>query len=121
MILKEIFKGETFAPHTVYPQTQQNIPADSFVQTQAYKDYEQYRQLEERLTKQLREKAPIQPADYRALTSLNPDYWKAYYLLGEAYWANGQYEEAKEQYKIALTKEIPYTIEREQIEKRLKD
>ena len=119
--LKEIFKGETFAPHTVYPQTQRNIPADPFVQTQAYKNYEQYRQLEQQLTEQLREKAPIQPTDYRSLTSLNPDYWKAYYLLGEAYWANGQYEEAKEQYKIALTKEIPYTIEREKIEKRLKD
>lgn len=117
--LKEIFKGETFAPHTVYPQTQRNIPADPFMQTQAYKDYEQYRQLEERLTKQLREKALIDPADYRSLTSLNPDYWKAYYLLGEAYWANGQYEEAQEQYKIALTKEIPYTVEREQIEKRI--
>ena len=121
MILKEIFKGETFAPHTVYPQTQQNIPADPFVQTQAYKNYEQYRQLEERLTKQLREKALIQPADYSSLTSLNPDYWKAYYLLGEAYWANGQYEEAKELSKIALTQEIPYTIEREKIDTRLKD
>ena len=121
MILKEIFKGETFAPHTVYPQTNENIPADPFLYTQAYKDYEAYRQLEQRLSQQLREKTTIQISDYLPLTFLNPDYWKGYYLLGEAYWANGQYEEAKEQYKIALTKEIPYAVEKERIEKRLKD
>lgn len=119
--LKEIFKGETYAPHTVYPQTNENIPADPFLYTQAYKDYEAYRQLEQRLSQQLREKTTIQISDYLPLTSLNPDYWKGYYLLGEAYWANGQYEEAKEQYKIALTKEIPYAVEKEHIEKRLKD
>ena len=119
--LKEIFKGETYAPHTVYPQTNENIPAVPFLYTQAYKDYEAYRQLEQRLSQQLREKTTIQISDYLSLTSLNPNYWKGYYLLGEAYWANGQYEEAKEQYKIALTKEIPYTVEKERIEKRLKD
>ena len=119
--LKEIFKGEKYAPHTVYPQTNENIPADPFLYTQAYKDYEAYRQLEQRLSQQLREKTTIQISDYLSLTSLNPNYWKGYYLLGEAYWANGQYEEAKEQYKIALTKEIPYTVEKERIEKRLKD
>ena len=119
--LKEIFKGETYAPHTVYPQTNENIPADPFLYTQAYKDYEAYRQLEQRLSQQLREKTTIQISDYLPLTFLNPDYWKGYYLLGEAYWANGQYEEAKEQYKIALTKEIPYAVEKEHIEKRLKD
>jgi len=119
--LKEIFKGETYAPHTVYPQTNENIPADPFLYTQAYKDYEAYRYLEQQLSQQLREKTTIQISDYLPLTFLNPDYWKGYYLLGEAYWANGQYEEAKEQYKIALTKEIPYAVEKEHIEKRLKD
>ena len=119
--LKEIFKGEKYAPHTVYPQTNENIPADPFLYTQAYRDYEAYRYLEQQLSQQLREKTTIQISDYLPLTFLNPDYWKGYYLLGEAYWANGQYEEAKEQYKIALTKEIPYTVEKERIEKRLKD
>lgn len=119
--LKEIFKGEKYAPHTVYPQTNENIPADPFLYTQAYRDYEAYRYLEQQLSQQLREKTTIQISDYLPLTSLNPDYWKGYYLLGEAYWANGQYEEAKEQYKIALTKEIPYAVEKERIEKRLKD
>jgi peptidase C45, acyl-coenzyme A:6-aminopenicillanic acid acyl-transferase len=119
--LKEIFKGEKYAPHTVYPQTNENIPADPFLYTQAYKDYEAYRHLEQQLSQQLREKTTIQISDYLPLTFLNPDYWKGYYLLGEAYWANGQYEEAKEQYKIALTKEIPYAVEKERIEKRLKD
>ena len=119
--LKEIFKGEKYAPHTVYPQTNENIPADPFLYTQAYKDYEAYRYLEQQLSQQLREKTTIQISDYLPLTFLNPDYWKGYYLLGEAYWANGQYEEAKEQYKIALTKEIPYAVEKEHIEKRLKD
>ena len=119
--LKEIFKGEKYAPHTVYPQTNENIPADPFLYTQAYRDYEAYRYLEQQLSQQLREKTTIQISDYLPLTFLNPDYWKGYYLLGEAYWANGQYEEAKEQYKIALTKEIPYAVEKEHIEKRLKD
>lgn len=119
--LKEIFKGEKYAPHTVYPQTNENIPADPFLYTQAYKDYEAYRHLEQQLSQQLREKTTIQISDYLPLTFLNPDYWKGYYLLGEAYWANGQYEEAKEQYKIALTKEIPYAVEKQRIEKRLKD
>ena len=119
--LKEIFKGKKYAPHTVYPQTNENIPADPFLYTQAYKDYEAYRYLEQQLSQQLREKTTIQISDYLPLTFLNPDYWKGYYLLGEAYWANGQYEEAKEQYKIALTKEIPYAVEKEHIEKRLKD
>lgn len=119
--LKEIFKGEKYAPHTVYPQTNENIPTDPFLYTQAYRDYEAYRYLEQQLSQQLREKTTIQISDYLPLTFLNSDYWKGYYLLGEAYWANGQYKEAKEQYKIALTKEIPYAVEKEHIEKRLKD
>ena len=119
--LKEIFKGEKYAPHTVYPQTNENIPTDPFLYTQAYRDYEAYRYLEQQLSQQLREKTTIQISDYLPLTFLNPDYWKGYYLLGEAYWVNGQYKEAKEQYKIALTKEIPYAVEKEHIEKRLKD
>ncbi len=118
--LKEIFKGKTYPLHSVYPQSNQNIPSDTFVKEKAYKNYEQYRQLEQQLTKQLREKKTVRPADYLHLVPLNPNYWKGYYLLGEVYWTNHQYKEAKEQYEIALTKEIPYTVERERIGKRLK-
>ena len=118
--LKEIFKEPSYPSHNVHLQTQRNIPADPFVHTQAYKDYEQYRQLEQLLILQLQKKSTIQMNDYLSLTALNPDYWKGYYLLGEAYWTNRCYKEAEEQYKTALSKEIPYVEERKQIEKRLK-
>jgi peptidase C45, acyl-coenzyme A:6-aminopenicillanic acid acyl-transferase len=118
--LKEIFKEPSYPSHSVHLQTQRNIATDPFVHTQAYKDYEQYRQLEQLLILQLQKKSTIQMNDYLSLTALNPDYWKGYYLLGEAYWTNRCYKEAEEQYKTALSKEIPYAEERKQIEKRLK-
>ena len=118
--LKQIFSGSSYSSHTPYPQNSSlNIPADPFLYSQAFKDYEAYRVLEQQIENHLREHTPIVIDKVKHITTLNPHYWKAYYLLGKAYQAQGNTSTAYQLFQKALQCEIPYSEEREKIEKLL--
>jgi len=58
--LKQIFSGSSYPSHTPYTQNPSlNIPADPFLYSQAFKDYEAYRLLEQQIENHLREHTPI--------------------------------------------------------------
>ena len=115
--LKQIFATKAYPSHSPYPQTSLNIPPDPFMYTQAFKDYEAYRVLEQQIETHLREHTPIVIDEVKPITSLNPHYWKAYYLLGRAYQTQGNKETAHQLFQKALQCEIPYSEEREKIQK----
>ena len=118
--LKQIFSGSSYSSHTPYPQNPSlNIPADPFLYSQAFKDYEAYRGLEQQIETHLREHTPINIDKVKHITALNPHYWKAYYLLGKAYQAQGDTSTAHQLFQKALQCEIPYSEERERIQKLL--
>jgi len=83
-----------------------NIPADPFVNSQDFKNYEQYRK-DERVVETAIKKGFTLTAEYlKTYQELNPDFWKVYYNVGKYNYNRGYYAAAKVEFEKALTKEI---------------
>ena len=55
------------------------------------------------------------------MTALNPNFYQAYDLAGDAFHAKGNAEQARSNWTKALSLEIPKAAEREAIKKKLED
>ncbi len=97
-----------------------NIAKDPFSETEAYKNYEAYRVLERKVEAIIDQKGNIDEKDLEKLTELNPNYWKAHYLIGHYYYQNKHYAKALNNFETAATKEISTIPEAEQIAKYIK-
>jgi len=101
-------------------QTQLDIPADPFLQTQAYKNYEQFRIEDRKMDSFLKNKTDLPAGFAENYQSLNPDYWVVYYKIGQYFYDKKEYAKAKPHFEKALTKEITTLPARKEIEKKLK-
>ena len=101
-------------------ETSLNIPADPFLQTQAYKNYEQFRIEDRKMDRYLENKSGM-PADFaKNYQSLNPDYWVVYYKIGQYCYALKDFEQAKINFEKALTKEITTLPAKQEIQRKLR-
>lgn len=82
------------------------IPEDPFVHSQEYKDYETYRILERKVESAISDGENISPETLSELQQKNPEYWKAYYLVGKYYFGKKYNAAARKAFETALTKEI---------------
>lgn len=83
-----------------------NIPADPFIHTQAYKNYEEFRRQDRIIDHAIAQKQDL-PQDFiKKYQSLNPDYWKVYYSVGRYYYDKGYYTAAKAEFQKAMNTEI---------------
>lgn len=104
--LNEIFGKERKDNTKSVAKTALNIPADPFVHTQAYKNYEEFRRQDRVIDHAIAEKQDL-PQDFvKKYQSLNPDYWKVYYSVGKYYYDRGYYAAAKAEFEKALKTEI---------------
>lgn len=97
-----------------------SIPADTFVYTQAYADYEIYRQYISTFESAIKNKTVIADGDIELFKSLNSDIWVVYYLSGKYRFSQSNYELAIADFKQALTKVIPTIGARTEIEKMIR-
>ena len=95
------------------------IEKDKFILTKEYANYEQYRIQNLKLTKLLEEKKEIKENVLASYIQNNPDFWKVYALVGDYYFQQKDYQQAVIYYKLALTKEITTTPDRNKTEKKL--
>ncbi|SFN72427.1 Acyl-coenzyme A:6-aminopenicillanic acid acyl-transferase [Capnocytophaga haemolytica] len=114
--LKEVFKDSVGSPYHAYRQSEENIAADAFKDSEAFAAYEAYRSLEQQVEASLRNDKPVDKSLWDRLITLNHNYWKAYYLAGRAAYQQRAYAEALSYFKQALGKEIPYVSEQRKIE-----
>jgi len=114
--LKEVFKDSVGSPYHAYRQSEENIAADAFKDSEAFAAYEAYRTLEQQVEASLRNGKPVDKSLWDRLITLNHNYWKAYYLAGRAAYQQRAYAEALSYFKQALGKEIPYVSEQRKIE-----
>ena len=97
-----------------------NIPEDKFIHSKEFKDYQEYRVLERKLEKAISQKETLSPEIISALKQKNPEYWKAYYLIGKYYFGKKYDAAAKIAFEKALTKEIATVTDRQTIKKYLR-
>ena len=98
---------------------ERNIPKSKFLSTKEYENYEKYRILEHKIETDLKINKFIDSQSVMQLKNLNPDYWKAYFIIGKVLLQNKD-KRAKIYFEKSLSLEIPYSDERQEVEKYLK-
>ncbi len=118
--LDEIFKNREGNPATeTISNANGNVPEDPFVNSNEYKNYEEYRILEREVEAAIENGGIISEEKLFTMQQKNPEYWKAYYLAGKYYFEKKYHAAAKRAFEIALTKEITTVPDKERIEKYL--
>lgn len=98
---------------------ERNIPKSKFLSTKEYENYEKYRILEHKIETDLNTNKFIDSQSVMQLENLNPDYWKAYFIIGKVLLQNKD-KRARIYFEKSLSLEIPYSDERQGVEKYLK-
>jgi isopenicillin-N N-acyltransferase-like protein len=109
--LHEVFAAKLKENHEVY-ETQETIPADSFLLTPQYKDIVKFNKY----------RFPFNPKDDLQPDSIvkwNPDSYHSYMLAGDYLMQHKEYDRAKAMYQMGLTKEVATEQEREHMKKNL--
>ena len=116
--LEKIFNSDFQG--VISAQTQErNIPKSKFLSTKEYENYEKYRILEHKIETDLKTNKFIDNQSVMQLENLNPDYWKAYFIIGKVLLQNKD-KRARIYFEKSLSLEIPYSDERQEVEKYLK-
>lgn len=115
--LNEIFKNPT---KTSLANTPLNIEEDPFQYTQAYTDYQSYRKLRAEVWHAIHNNESIASQTVLNLKTLNPEYWEAYFLIGNYYYNKGYYRAALNAFETAKTKEITTLPEALEVDKYIK-
>jgi hypothetical protein len=97
-----------------------NIAKDPFVDSQEFRNYEEYKKLSTQIEKAADDKEKILSEEFIThYQSLNPDFWLVYYQVGKYHFNKKEYSKAKVEFEKALTKEITTVPDRENVTKYL--
>ncbi|TGD59159.1 C45 family autoproteolytic acyltransferase/hydolase [Flavobacterium humi] len=97
-----------------------NIPKDGFLDSEAYRNYEKYKEQSKIIDKAIAQKETLDDAFITAYQNLNPDFWMVYDKAGQYYFGKRRYIAAQAEFEKALAKEITTVPDRIRIEKYLK-
>lgn len=117
--LNEIFDGKE-KNFVVLGTDSLNIPKDTFVSSQTYQDYENYRIKDKIFDEMLNSNEEIAEEFIVQYQSLNPNHWIVYYKAGKYYYRKKQFGKAKTNFETAITKEITNVPDKIEIEKYIK-
>jgi tetratricopeptide (TPR) repeat protein len=117
--LNEIFDGKE-KNFVVLGTDSLNIPKDTFISSQAYQDYENYRIKDKIFDEMLNSNEEIAEEFIEQYQSLNPNHWIVYYKAGKYYYRKKQFGKAKTNFETAITKEITNVPDKIEIEKYIK-
>lgn len=117
--LNEIFSDKRLKKGK-FSKQEFNIAADPFVNSQEFKNYEEYRKISAQLEEAIASKTELSTGFIKHYQSLNPDFWLVYYLAGKYYFSAKNFNAAKEEFEKALTKEITTLPDRKSIEEYLR-
>ncbi|WP_209388511.1 C45 family peptidase [Chryseobacterium sp. RR2-3-20] len=112
--LNEIFSDKQLKNQRL-AKSELNIAKDPFVDSQEYKNYEEFKTL----NTQFDGKKLLSDEFINYYQSLNPDFWLVYYQAGKYYYDQKNYSKAKSEFEKALTKEITTIPDKKNVEKYL--
>ncbi|MDM1556601.1 acyl-CoA--6-aminopenicillanic acid acyl-transferase [Chryseobacterium indologenes] len=117
--LNEIFSGKALRSDS-FSKPPLNIPRDSFADSEEFENYELYRMLSKEIIEATENKNRELTDDFiPSYESLNPNFWKGYFLAGKYYYHKKEYLKAKIEFEKALTKEITTIPDQKLVEKYL--
>ncbi|MDN3690948.1 C45 family autoproteolytic acyltransferase/hydrolase [Chryseobacterium tructae] len=116
--LNEIFSEKGLQPNN-FSKSLLNIAKDPFVNSEEFKNYEEYRHLSFKINDAIRYKEELTDAFLAHYQSLNSNFWKGYFLVGKYYYRQKEYLKAKAEFEQALTKEITTIPDQRLVEKYL--
>jgi Acyl-coenzyme A:6-aminopenicillanic acid acyl-transferase len=96
-----------------------NIAKDPFIDTEAYRNYEKFRIEDRKMDDFLECKSGLDNRFIENYQSLNPNYWVVHYKVGLYFYQLKKYQEAKQHFEKAITKEITTLHSKKEIEKYL--
>ncbi|UOE37928.1 C45 family autoproteolytic acyltransferase/hydolase [Chryseobacterium oryzae] len=112
--LNEIFSDKQLK-NGKFAKSELNIAKDPFVDSQEYKNYEEFKTL----STQFDGKKLLSDEFINHYQSLNPDFWFVYNQSGKYYYDQKHYSKAKSEFEKALTKEITTIPDKKNVEKYL--
>lgn len=101
-------------------QAQETIAEDPFVNTEAYKNYENYRKLSAEITEALSKEKKVSEEKIKRLKYLNPYFWKVYKIAGDYYFQQKEFKKAVINYKQAKRREVTTLPDEQYLEKMIK-
>lgn len=118
--LDEVFQKmeNSTKPLTLYVDSL-TIAEDPFVHSLELKNYEEFKKKLQYIQEKINTKEKIEASDLIHFVELNPEFWKAHFLVGEYYFVQKEYENALIHYRNALEKEITTVPDREFLLKRI--
>ncbi|WP_082632661.1 C45 family autoproteolytic acyltransferase/hydolase [Chryseobacterium sp. IHB B 17019] len=116
--LNEIFSDKRLKSGG-FAKSDLNIAKDPFVNSQDYKNYEEYKKGSSQFEDAISNKKILTEEFFSHYHSLNPDFWLVYYQTGKYYFNQKEYSKAKIEFEKALTKEITTVPDKENVEKYL--
>lgn len=111
--LKKIFAMHGMQRNAELYDSSRNVPADSFLFTPSFHEFEKYRQMKQDI-------ADGKPVNTDSLVASNPHFYHTYVLAGDYLFKQKKYKEAVGYYETALTKVIATKPEENHISSQLK-
>jgi hypothetical protein len=97
------------------------IEADTFLLSNTYLDYLQYKEVREKVQLLIKSKAIVPESELRNFISLNPEYYQGYVLAANYFYAIGDTSLSRKYYQTSLTKEMENKATEELVKARLEE
>ncbi len=96
------------------------IAEDAFVHSVDFENYEEFRGQMRNLEAAIVTQTAVTDEELRDFLQLNPEFWKASFLVGEYLYRRGEYERALHYFRLSASKELTTLPDRRLIEKRIR-
>lgn len=98
------------------------IPADPFLNSEAYKNFKQFKSTKNKITAFLmfNEDLNLSAGQIKSFVAENSAYYATYELVGDYFFKKGNKKEAIKYFKIALTKKVASDVIRKEINEKIK-
>ncbi|MFD2432834.1 C45 family autoproteolytic acyltransferase/hydrolase [Mesonia maritima] len=117
--LDEVF-SETNNENKIWTIDSLTIQEDPFLNTEAYKKYEEFRSLKPEIEKAIQQKKDISTEKLAHFIQLNPEFWETHFLVGKYYYEQKNYKKAIINFKQALRREVTTVPDRKMLKKYVK-
>jgi isopenicillin-N N-acyltransferase like protein len=101
-----------------------NIAADSFLLSSSWQDFLYYKKTAALLTASAKNETGefvFSSDEINKFVASNPDYYNVYLLVGDYFQKNEKPEEALKYYKMALSKELPSVVDKQNIQNKVSE